>query len=441
MTEKIHNIPGIGMRIIKSGTAVLLCFFIERLRGSGGMVFYSQLAALWCMRDYVSETWHFAKQRTIGTAIGALYGLLLLVLYHDLYLKILPGGDMIYSIMVSFFVVLILYTTVLVKQKGASYFSCVVFLSIVINHIQDINPYVFVWNRFLDTMIGILTGALVNCFAVPRKKHKEILFLSGLDDTLLTKDGSMSDYSRVELNRMIRSGAKFTVSTVRTPASLMEVLRGIDLNIPVIAMDGAALYHVRENRYEFVYTISEKHCAAVENFLDGKKIPYFANVVIEDRLLIFYQDTDQAAYKEIIEKLRRSPYRNYIKRPVPKKEKVVYFMMIDRTARIDELYEEMEQKECFRELKMVKHPSTECEGCSLLKVYHRDASKNNMLEYLKGQLKIERTVTFGTIEGKYTYFINPGDFNKVVKLMKREYEGENVMASAVRDLFHLYRHG
>lgn len=44
-----------------------------------------------------------------------------------------------------------------------------------------------------------------------------------------------------------------------------------------------------------------------------------------------------------------------------------------------------------------------------------------MLDYLKEQLKIEKTITFGTIEGKYTYLINPGDFNRVVKLVKTRY--------------------
>ena len=71
------------------------------------------------------------------------------------------------------------------------------------------------------------------------------------------------------------------------------------------------------------------------------------------------------------------------------------------------------------------NPSIECEGCSMLKVYNRNASKENMLDYLKKQLEIEKIVTFGTIEGKYTYLIKPGDFNRVVKLImgrfKRNY--------------------
>ena len=45
-----------------------------------------------------------------------------------------------------------------------------------------------------------------------------------------------------------------------------------------------------------------------------------------------------------------------------------------------------------------------------------------MIDYLKSQLGIEKTITFGTIEGKYTHLICPGDFNRVVKWMKKEYE-------------------
>jgi len=51
------------------------------LRGGKGIVFYSQLAALWCMQDYVKESKQKAYQRTIGTVIGALYGLVVLVIF------------------------------------------------------------------------------------------------------------------------------------------------------------------------------------------------------------------------------------------------------------------------------------------------------------------------------------------------------------------------
>lgn len=422
-----QKIPGIGMRIIKSAIGVFLCFLIDRFRGNHGIVFYSQLAVLWCMRDYVSETRKFARQRTIGTMIGALYGLIVLLLGKQLSTAVLLEDRLVFGMIVSVFIVLVLYTTVLINQKQASYFSCVVFLSIVVNHIQDANPYVFVLNRFLDTMIGIFVGVAVNCFTIPGKKDKETLFISGLDDTLLAKNGSVSDYSRVELNRMIESGLHFTVSTMRTPASLMDPLRGINLKLPVIAMDGAALYNIAENRYEQVYIISSEHCEQIQKYFARRDIPYFANVVIDDLLLIYYQESDCRQYNEIIEMLRKSPYRNYVKRPVPGDENIVYFMVIDESEKIDLLYDEMTKEELFRTLKIIRHPSTECEGCSLLKVYNKNASKENMLEYLKQQLQIEKTVTFGTIEGKYTYLIKPGDFNRVVKLVRQRFLGTRLL--------------
>ena len=66
------------------------------------------------------------------------------------------------SVIISGMIVLVIYTSVFIKKKKASYFSCVVFLSIVVNHIGDLNPYLFACNRFLDTVIGIAIGVLVN---------------------------------------------------------------------------------------------------------------------------------------------------------------------------------------------------------------------------------------------------------------------------------------
>ena len=74
-------IPGIGMRIIKSAVAVSLCMVINIIRGEGGMVFYSQLAALWCIQIYRSNTLSNALQRMTGTVVGAVYGLIYILIY------------------------------------------------------------------------------------------------------------------------------------------------------------------------------------------------------------------------------------------------------------------------------------------------------------------------------------------------------------------------
>ena len=75
-------LPPIGMRIIKSAIAVALCYVIQLFRGDSGIVFYSQLSALWCMQSYISTTRKNAIQRTIGTILGALLGLIVLLIVN-----------------------------------------------------------------------------------------------------------------------------------------------------------------------------------------------------------------------------------------------------------------------------------------------------------------------------------------------------------------------
>ena len=189
-------LPPIGLRIGKSAIAVALCYLVSFLRGNSGIVFYSQLATLWCIQVYASNTRKNAVQRFIGTVIGALYGLLFLLVRSELTIPVCYSR-WVDVFVISGMIVVVLYTTVLLKKKEASYFSCVVFLSIVVNHLEDLNPYLFVWNRFLDTVIGIAIGIGVNSFKLPRERRKDILFISGLDDTLLDESGNLSAYSKV----------------------------------------------------------------------------------------------------------------------------------------------------------------------------------------------------------------------------------------------------
>lgn len=418
MGRKVKSVlPPIGLRIIKSATAVFLCFVVSMLRGDAGFVFYSQLAALWCMQDDIENSKKKAYQRTLGTVIGAIYGLVVIVLFKNL-----SPGKMLKAVVVSGMIVVIIYTTVLLKKKQASYFSCVVFLSIVVNHISDQNPYLFVFNRFLDTLIGIIVGVAVNSFSLPRRHNQNILFISGLDDTLLSPKANLTDYSRVELNRMIKEGARFTISTMRTPASLMEPLKDIHLELPVIAMDGAVLYDIREKMYLHAYVISHEQSKKIEQFILANHMNCFMNVIIDDMLVIYYQESEQEIYNQLICTLRRSPYRNYVKRELPEHEEVVYFMLIDQTAKIETFYKKMEESGFLREMKVSKYPSKDYPGYSYLKIYNKNATKKNMMDYLRRQLPVEKVVTFGTIPGQYDYIIEQGDSNRVVKIVKELFE-------------------
>ncbi|MCQ2516882.1 MAG: HAD hydrolase family protein [Saccharofermentans sp.] len=419
-THRIR-LPGIGMRIIKSVIAVAICFLVNALRGELGMVFYSQLAALWCIQMYRSNTTKNAIQRIIGTCVGAVYGLIYLLLFPHL-ISVIKSVFWVETIMVSLSLLFVLYTTVVLKKNQASYFSCVVFLSIAINHAHDIVPYLFVWNRFLDTMIGIVIGILVNDIRICINPDKETLFVSGLDDTILNINESLSPFSKVELNRMIDSGLKFTISTIRTPASLIDPVKDIRLKLPVIAMNGAVLYDTQKNSFIKITSIPIDLSNQLMDIILDSGLCWYANVIVDDVLLIYYTRNDDDINTKLVNDLKVSPYRNYIERPLPKNEDVVYFMLLDKSDRINEFYLSLMDREIASKINVITYQSGDFPGYSYIKIYDKTASKDNMLGYLKETYSFDKTITFGTIKGQYDVLINKNDANDVVRRIRKLYE-------------------
>lgn len=426
----MKQIPKIGLRIIKSAVAVFLCYLFNYFRGENGIVFYSQLSVLWCIQSYISTTKQNANQRIAGTFIGAGFGLVVLLFFLLIRNAELQVGDfsmyLIKGLITSVVIIFVLYATVILNKKNASYFSCVVFLSIVVIHGGDNNPFIFTLNRVIDTMVGIFIGVAVNLFHLPRKQHKEILFISGLDDTLLDSDYHLNDYCKVELNRMIEEGLNFTLSTMRPPASIIEPMADIKLKLPVIAMNGGVLYDTQSKRYLEKIEIEKKEAIEIAKFLDENNILYFANVVVDDTLLIYYNRRPALDFDEVqiglINTLRKSPYRNYINRPLPSEENVVYFMLFYPTDSTERIYSILEKKQITKFFKVLNYPSKDYPGYSYIKIFNEYASKENMIELLKRRVKPEKIITFGTIPGKYDYVVQEGNTNEVVHKMKKIFE-------------------
>lgn len=426
----MKQIPKIGLRIIKSAVAVFLCYLFNYFRGENGIVFYSQLSVLWCIQSYISTTKQNANQRIAGTFIGAGFGLVVLLFFLLIRNAELQVGDfsmyLIKGLITSVVIIFVLYATVILNKKNASYFSCVVFLSIVVIHGGDNNPFIFTLNRVIDTMVGILIGVAVNLFHLPRKQHKEILFISGLDDTLLDSDYHLNDYCKVELNRMIEEGLNFTLSTMRPPASIIEPMADIKLKLPVIAMNGGVLYDTQSKRYLEKIEIEKKEAIEIAKFLDENNILYFANVVVDDTLLIYYNRRPALDFDEVqiglVNTLRKSPYRNYINRPLPSEENVVYFMLFYPTDSTERIYSILEKKQITKFFKVLNYPSKDYPGYSYIKIFNEYASKENMIELLKRRVKPEKIITFGTIPGKYDYVVQEGNTNEVVHKMKKIFE-------------------
>ncbi len=405
------RLPPVGNRIIKSAVGVLLCWCVYLLRGRNGIPFYSMLAALWCIQPYINKTMSMALQRTVGTLIGAAFGLITIILeIYAFNIYDQPLGFLVVALMI----IPVIYTTVLIKRPNASYFSCVVFLSITVIHMTDDDPFMFVLNRVLDTFIGIAVGMLVNSARLPRRRVTDTLFTAELDDMLSPISEQLTPFSRVEINRMLAEGLKFTLVTMRTPASLMGVLSDVELDLPVVVMNGAALYDFRSNSYVKAYIISGDTCEKIHCIANAAGMNVFTNALCDDSLVIYYDKLKNKAEKSIFSSLKKSPYRNYINRKPQPEDRVIYLMIVDLSDRVSGLYDQLVHSEVGRLLKIITYPSQDYPGYSYIKIYNRNAGKQHMTEILCKEYGIEKCSTI-TSNGSRS-------MNSIARNLKRSFE-------------------
>ena len=386
------HVPHIGMRIIKSALGVLICFAIYFMRGKQGAPFYSALAVLWCIQNQTKNTVQNALQRTVGTGIGAAYGLIYILIKQRV-----PqlGDSFLHYCIISIALIPIIYTTVVIKQKKASYFSCVVFLSIVVNHLMDENPYIFVANRSLDTLIGIFVGLVLNSVCIHGEYDRDTLFIADVDRAMDGLSTGITPFSQIMIKNMLEKGMLLTFMTLRTPAGFLEGMPDIKPKLPIIAMDGAILYDITENRYPKVYVISAEHACNIESFIRSRGFNIFTTIILEDVLIIYYDELKNTAEIDIYEKMHKSPYRNYLNKERPKDHPVVYMMCVDETRKIEQLVEDIKRSDIYEELKILSYPSDDYKGYSYIKIYSKNASVQNMADYLRNMTGAEETLTFG----------------------------------------------
>ena len=307
-------------------------------------------------------------------------------------------------------------------MTDTSYFSCVVFLSIAVMHVRDADPWLFVADRVVDTMIGVILALFVNSVHLPRKKNRDVLYVSGLDDTILDSSEQLTAYNRVELNRLIEQGVNFTVSTLRTPANVRRVLEGVNLRLPIIAMDGAVLYDMKNNTYLMSCDIESAQAEKIRDDLENRGIRFFANILVEDRLVIYYNELSNEAQEDIYKQMHTSPYRNYVNRALPDGESVLYFMIIEKKEETEKIYRYLRQRKWAPESRILTYASNDYPGYAYIKIYRRDATRENMLKNLMRRLNIKEAVTFGSVKGKCDIYIENSDKNEMVRQLKKQFE-------------------
>lgn len=154
--EQEHSRLHIGMRNIKTALSVLVILAIYGLLGRDN-VLLATTAAIICMQDSVKGSVSSGINRMIGTAFGALIGMLLLYLQQAL------GRYELTLLIASAGIVLTIFVCNLIGKPETVVISCIMVLIIVLEQSGEV-PYIYSLNRLVDTLIGIAVAVAINRF-------------------------------------------------------------------------------------------------------------------------------------------------------------------------------------------------------------------------------------------------------------------------------------
>ena len=329
--------PHIGQRITKTTIAVFLCLLIYWLRGyhGGDMPTESAITAIICMQPYVRDTRDYAINRFAGSFVGAVWGLLLLLL-----LFACPGigqNMILLYAMMAVGVLLSLYSTVLIHMPDASSLAAIVFLCVVIAFPDVEEPLRQAGERMLDVFIGTAVAILVNVFRLPRTKHRERVFFVRTKDLASDRFSQISPTVLFRLNYLYNDGARICLMSEHAPAFFTLQMSAAKLNTPQIVMDGAAIYDANENVYLQAETIAPEDSARLKERLEKLGLSCFIYTIHNNKTCIFHQGEITEPEKVVYEQMKSSPYRSYLEGEIYEPQEIVYFKILAEEGRMGEI--------------------------------------------------------------------------------------------------------
>lgn len=414
------HFPRIGMRIIKSALAVAFCLLIYFIAGRDGIPFFLVIAALQGLQPYQKDVGYIAERNVIGTIVGALCSLGVLLIHRFLLLP-LDASQLWFYVFVTIGVGLSLYGAVVLGYGEASYFSAVVFLCIIMVDMDQRSPFFYVLQRFFETIIGIGIGIVINNTHIPRRRVTDTLFVAALDDVLHSESSILPEYSKVELNRLLDEGVRLSVITQHSSASFWQAAGSIQFKMPIILLDGAVMYNPDEKRYLAKVELSYGETMRLMNILEDEELTLMQSAIIDNTVLIFHQYTSELC-RPIYEELRKTPYRNYLNMPLPEGLDPVYVFCMGSDEKLDEAIEKLKDAGVYEQYKIMRYSFQNHEGMGYMRIFSREADRQKMLELLRKTCGLEKLRTFGNDPELYDVCVRSAEGESIIKYLHQQSE-------------------
>ncbi len=138
-----------------------------------------------------------------------------------------------------------------------------------------------------------------------------ILFVSDLDGTLLSADSRLSPESVDMLNEAIGLGAKFSVATARTPATVDSLLEKVHTRLPFVVMTGATLWNPTDRKYSCTQYLPAESVEQVLQIYRRNGFSSFIYTLRNNHLHIYHTGPLSPQEIKFMEERIDSPYKTF----------------------------------------------------------------------------------------------------------------------------------
>lgn len=226
-----------------------------------------------------------------------------------------------------------------------------------------------------------------------------VLYVSDLDGTLLSPDSAVTSRSSAMLNEAIERGALFTIATARTPATVIELMGQVDMQLPAVVMTGAALFRFTDYSFSRVCFLEEQEVRRLLSLYTQHDVSTFVYTLKENRLDVYHTGKLNAYERSFAEERSHSPIKVFHMdekghSPLPSRlDNVLLLFGVQPWERAHKLYER------------IKHEKIACTPlCYLdafgpdqgeIEVFGPDTNKAAAVEAIASDVGAGRIVAFG----------------------------------------------
>ena len=221
------------------------------------------------------------------------------------------------------------------------------------------------------------------------------LFVTDLDGTLINSKREVTEKSLIILNKLIDDGMNFTVATARTPATAVEILKDLNLKLPVALMNGVLIYDTKTLKYIDTKEMDKEATDKVLNIFEKYNKNPLVYGVKDNHLWVYHKEFEHAYeynfYKERADKELKTfveikDYKNAIV-----DNNIINFVAFDTYEKIKSIAEEIK---CIEGI-TVNYYEDVYEDCYFLEAYSSKASKANGIKYLSKYIDYSKVICFG----------------------------------------------